>query len=85
MRLIGVDASADQGATWSRAGQLPRGMAPGGLAFAGPELGWATAANLPGNLPNVILVTPDGGRTWTPLPPPDPIVPRVPCGGGLCR
>jgi hypothetical protein len=81
----GVNASADQGATWSRAGQLPRGMAPESLGFAGPQLGWAMAANLPGNLPNVVLLTADGGLTWTPLPPPDPIVPRVPCGGGPVR
>jgi photosystem II stability/assembly factor-like uncharacterized protein len=74
-------SSADDGARWTAAGTVPAGMTSPSVWFTGPDEGWMLTGLAP-RTNSLLLVTGDGGRTWRAVPPPDPIVPRVPCDTG---
>lgn len=79
----GAYATADQGRTWGPAAALPAGLATNSVpTFSGATLGWLPALTMPSGRRNELLLTADGGRSWRPIAPPEPIRVRVPCGGG---
>jgi photosystem II stability/assembly factor-like uncharacterized protein len=75
-------SSADDGARWTP-GVLtpPAGTVPVAVHLTGPGAGWLVTGLAPRS-DSLLLITGDGGRTWRAMPPPDPIVPRVPCDAG---
>jgi|GEM_PF-4394514 len=80
--------STDSGRTWQRVGTLPdlsAGSIPGPLrAVVDGPLVWIHAALGGGATDNrAILVSPDGGRTWSQVPLPG--APRRRCGTSCSR
>jgi photosystem II stability/assembly factor-like uncharacterized protein len=80
--------STNQGATWTRGGALPAGVAPTGLRCPSTSVCLATGTmpTTPGHGAGVIVLSSDGGATWTnsPLPSGVGILRDVTCATGIC-
>lgn len=66
------------GATGSTPGALPFAGAKYGIAFASPELGWASVETLRPGGGAALYRTTDGGTSWAPQP-----IPAPPVAGGV--
>ncbi len=80
--------TADAGAHWARihVADAPKPPAVWDVAFTSPSRGWAIFGVKTGA---ALVQTSDGGRSWTPVPPPAMRVPSVlparPACGSACR
>ncbi len=60
----GADVTADGGASWT-ALALPKGTTVGAMGFATQQNGWLMPASTKAQPSPRLLITADGGRTWT--------------------
>jgi photosystem II stability/assembly factor-like uncharacterized protein len=76
--------TGDSGRSWSTMAMTPHGKLGSGWAvdFVTVDDGWTVF--LATNLIAALVRTTDGGRTWTPLTPPEPKLPPVPSPPRVC-
>jgi photosystem II stability/assembly factor-like uncharacterized protein len=65
---VAAYSTSDRGATWDRTVVVDSGAVPVGMSFVDREHGWLLVDHDPGHGGDrVVLVTSDGGRTWSNL------------------